>query len=187
MLPRRTRRSTSRTAKKPANSLVNPWVSRMNSSANQSSPLSPRAKSRSRAANFCSHRQVLPGRPGKSVPDRPPPERNMPSTGPVTQGAKLGIGLREYGCEFAISRIEGPSAPEPHSDRRRDRVQLASHFLGVDFRLEADHQFAAEIEHRPLDHRGLRQHQGECLTLAETFLVAIRQFAKSGARAIEQR
>ena len=40
MLPRRTRRSTSRTAKNPANSLLNPWVSRMNSSANQISPIS---------------------------------------------------------------------------------------------------------------------------------------------------
>src|SRR5258705_13189669 len=42
MLPRRTRRSTSRTAKKPANSLVNPWVSGMNSSANQISPVGHR-------------------------------------------------------------------------------------------------------------------------------------------------
>ena len=40
MLPRRTLRATSRTAKKPANSLVNPWVSRMNSSAKQISPIS---------------------------------------------------------------------------------------------------------------------------------------------------
>src|SRR5580698_5368665 len=39
MLPRRTLRATSRTAKKPANSLVNPWVSRMNSSVNQISPV----------------------------------------------------------------------------------------------------------------------------------------------------
>src|ERR1700760_4057865 len=38
MLPRRIFRSTSRTAKKPANSLVNPWVSRMNSSAKQIPP-----------------------------------------------------------------------------------------------------------------------------------------------------
>ena len=42
MLPRRTLRATSRTAKKPANSLVNPWVSRMNSSAKQISPISRR-------------------------------------------------------------------------------------------------------------------------------------------------
>ena len=38
MLPRRTRRSTSRTAEKPANSLLNPRVSRMYSSANHISP-----------------------------------------------------------------------------------------------------------------------------------------------------
>src|SRR5260370_17028428 len=38
MLPRRTFSATSRTAKNPANSFVNPWVSRINSSAKQISP-----------------------------------------------------------------------------------------------------------------------------------------------------
>src|SRR5437763_16898108 len=38
ILPRRTLSATSRTAKKPANSLVKPSVSRMNSSAKQISP-----------------------------------------------------------------------------------------------------------------------------------------------------
>src|SRR6185312_1576701 len=38
MLPRRTLSATSRTAKNPANSLVNPWVSRMNSSAKKFPP-----------------------------------------------------------------------------------------------------------------------------------------------------
>src|ERR1700726_1041971 len=90
ILPRRTRRSTSRTAKNPANSFVNPWVSRMNSSANQISPISHRRDTPSRVANF-SNRQVLPD-VLEFVLDRPPPPgRNMPSTDRVTQGGKLGI------------------------------------------------------------------------------------------------
>ena len=68
----------------------------------------------------------------------------------------------------------------------RDRP-VARHFPGIDLRLEADQQFAAEIEHRPLDHRRLRQHQRERLALVEAFLVAVGQFAKRGAGAIEQR
>jgi hypothetical protein len=51
--------ATSRTAKKPANSLVNPWVSRMNSSAKQISPVSRRPRFRSRAANFSLFGQAL--------------------------------------------------------------------------------------------------------------------------------
>src|SRR5882724_4524346 len=61
------------------------------------------------------------------------------------------------------------------------------HFLGVDFRLEADQQFAAEIEHRPLDHRGLLQHQSDGLAFVQAFPVAVGQFAERGAGAIEQR
>src|SRR4051812_43114165 len=38
MVPRRILSETSRTAKNPANSFVNPWVSRMNSSAKQIPP-----------------------------------------------------------------------------------------------------------------------------------------------------
>src|SRR5437868_401480 len=53
MLPRRTFKATSRTAKKPANSLVNPWVSRMNSSAKQISPVS-------RLRDFARARPIFP-------------------------------------------------------------------------------------------------------------------------------
>src|SRR6266404_6240073 len=66
MLPRRIRRSTSRTAKKPANSLVNPWVSRMNSSANQISPVSHRREVISRLAIF-----FLTGRFSQNVLENP--------------------------------------------------------------------------------------------------------------------
>src|SRR5712691_6816740 len=61
------------------------------------------------------------------------------------------------------------------------------HYFGVDFRLEPDQQFAAEIEHGSLDDRGLRQHQGKRFALVQAFLVAIRQFAKRGAGAVKQR
>src|ERR1700744_2047090 len=78
MLPRRTFRSTSRTAKKPANSLVNPWVSRMNSSANQISPISRHRDVPSRVTDLFVNRQVPQGaakctleiRPGNPFPDR---------------------------------------------------------------------------------------------------------------------
>ena len=85
-----------------------------------------------------------------------------------------------------------PSARRPALLRRRHRAELAllgrlTDFLRVDFRLEADQQLAAEIEHRPLDHRRLRQHQRERLALVQAFLVGVGQFAKRGAGAIEQR
>src|SRR5712672_2889125 len=89
MLPRRTLRATSRTAKKPANSLVNPWVSRMNSSAKQTSPKSAAlAKSRRARPIFSLFGQALPD-VLETVPDLPPPGRNMPSTAAIRQGGKL--------------------------------------------------------------------------------------------------
>src|SRR5213595_3728019 len=60
MEPRRTFRETSRTAKNPANSLVNPWVSRMNSSAKQASPISHRREVRIARGRLSFHRLVLP-------------------------------------------------------------------------------------------------------------------------------
>src|SRR6195256_2367894 len=65
-------------------------------------------------------------------------------------------------------------------------ARLPLDFPRVDFRLEPDQQFAAEIEHRPLDHRGLRGHQRERLAFVEALLVAVGQFAEGGAGAIEQ-
>src|ERR1700730_1157831 len=54
------------------------------------------------------------------------------------------------------------------------------------FGLEADQKLAADIEHRPLDHRGLGDHQRDRLLLAEAFLVLVRQLAEGRAGAIEQ-
>jgi hypothetical protein len=57
--------------------------------------------------------------------------------------------------------------------------------MGV--RREANQQFAAtEIEHRPLDHRRLRQHQRNCFSSVESVLILVRQFAECRAGAIEQ-
>jgi hypothetical protein len=108
MLPRRTRRSTSRTAKNPANSLVNPWVSRMNSSANQISPISHRREALSRLAEFLPTRQVFPDTSGSPVPGRPPPAGNMPSTAWVTQGGMLGIGQSDRDADSPIVEWHRP-------------------------------------------------------------------------------
>src|SRR4051794_16156392 len=93
MLPRRTLRATSRTAKKPANSLVNPWVSRMKSSAKRTSPKSAALREvPSRAADLFLYGQALPD-VLETVPNPPPPGRNMPSTAAIRQGGKLNTGI----------------------------------------------------------------------------------------------
>ena len=47
-------------------------------------------------------------------------------------------------------------------------------------------QTVAGFQHRSLDHRGLRQHQGQCLLFVQAILVGIRQFAEGRARAVQQ-
>src|SRR5262245_25060046 len=46
---------------------------------------------------------------------------------------------------------------------------------------------AAEVEHRPLDHRGLLQHQRDGLFLVDAGLGLVGEFLEGGAGAIEQR
>lgn len=58
--------------------------------------------------------------------------------------------------------------------------------LGVVLGLEADDQSAADIEHWPLDHRWLRQHQRESFFFGEILTIFVRQFAERRAGAIEQ-
>src|SRR5262249_16218387 len=48
-------------------------------------------------------------------------------------------------------------------------------------------QLAADFQHRPLDHRWLRQHQRQRLFLVEAFLVGVGQLLERRAGAIEQR
>src|SRR5205085_778852 len=60
-------------------------------------------------------------------------------------------------------------------------------FLLVNFRLESHHELAAELQHRPLDHRRLRQHQGQRLLLGDALLVGVRQLLEGGAGTVEQR
>src|SRR5262249_6399342 len=53
-------------------------------------------------------------------------------------------------------------------------------------RLEADDELAADVEHRPLDHRRLRHHQGDRLLLGQVALVLVGQRAKGRSGAIEE-
>src|SRR5262245_36006792 len=54
--------------------------------------------------------------------------------------------------------------------------------------LEPDQQAAAaEVEHRPLDHRRLRQHQRNRLLLVDRLFVLVGQLAEGRAGAVEQR
>src|SRR5208282_3860662 len=73
------------------------------------------------------------------------------------------------------------SSSGPASAPRSDR-------LAVEFRLESDHELAAaEVEHRPLDHRRLRQHQRHGLFGVEMVFVFLRKFTEAHAGAVEQR
>src|SRR6185312_5233577 len=57
---------------------------------------------------------------------------------------------------------------------------------GVGLGPEADQQAAVALQHRPLDHRRLRQHQVDRLGLIQARLVGVRQLAEGCARAVEQ-
>jgi hypothetical protein len=69
----------------------------------------------------------------------------------------------------------------------RDEYCFAAECLGVLLGLESHQQLAADIEHRALDHRRLREHQRDRLLLREPFLVLVRKLAERGAGAVEQR
>jgi hypothetical protein len=58
----------------------------------------------------------------------------------------------------------------------------------IALRIKPNQQLAAaKVEHRPFDHRRLREHQGHSLPGVEAGLVLVRQFAEGRARAVEQR
>src|SRR5207253_1536229 len=128
MEPRRTFRETSRTAKNPANSLVNPWVSRMNSSAKQTSPISHRREVHSRVADYSFHRLVLPDvlerlRTGRLR------GRNMPSSEPVRQGGKTA--RFPPPDAFAISRIPAAGPQRLRRDVSPGSGRRKAFFKGV--------------------------------------------------------
>src|SRR5580704_14962017 len=56
---------------------------------------------------------------------------------------------------------------------------------GVTLGFEADLQLAAGFEDRPLDHRRLVGHQGNCLVLRQRLLVRIRELAERGPGPID--
>src|SRR3954471_749388 len=105
MLPRRTLRLTSLTAKNPANSLVNPWVSRMNSSANLNSPIGEACE-----VPFA-HRRIAESRFHDAlgnVPNRPPLRAGIcRQRGALckAQSSTLRQGGAAHGCD--VSRIAG--------------------------------------------------------------------------------
>src|SRR5262245_24432118 len=62
------------------------------------------------------------------------------------------------------------------------RASWLTEGLPVRLRCEAHQELAAAIEHRPLDHRGLRQHQRERLLLVEPVLVLVGELAEGRSR-----
>src|SRR5947209_3890631 len=59
--------------------------------------------------------------------------------------------------------------------------------VGIKLGLEADHELATpKLQHRPLDDRGLRQHQRDRLLLGQAFLLLVGQLAESRAGFVEQ-
>ena len=51
--------------------------------------------------------------------------------------------------------------------------------------LEANQGFVTEIKHRALDHRGLREHQFNGFRLVEIGFAFVFEFAKGGARTVQ--
>src|SRR5512139_1603100 len=86
------------------------------------------------------------------------------------------------------SRTMGRSSFEMGAVRPpQDEADYALDCL-VLLRLEADYHLAAwQLQHRTLDHRGLRQHQRDRLLFGDAFLVLVGQFLEGGAAAVEQR
>src|SRR5690348_3160180 len=76
-------------------------------------------------------------------------------------------------------RDVGASAKRPNSTGRKS--------LRVGIRLEADQEPAADVEHRPLDHRRLCDHQRNGLGLAQAGLVGVGQRPESRAGPVEER
>ncbi|CAI8743751.1 hypothetical protein EMIT051CA3_10441 [Pseudomonas chlororaphis] len=58
-------------------------------------------------------------------------------------------------------------------------------FCRVDIGLEANQGSVTEIEHRALDHRGLREHQFDRFRLVEIGFAFVVEFAKGRARTVQ--
>src|SRR5208282_2406771 len=96
-------------------------------------------------------------------------------------GAEWSFGGRKMTSDLSLINWQCGSSSGPASAPRSDR-------LAVEFRLESDHELAAaEVEHRPLDHRRLRQHQRHGLLGVEMVFVFLRKFTEAHAGAVEQR
>src|SRR5262249_61675313 len=62
-----------------------------------------------------------------------------------------------------------------------DALAALTERLLVSLRTEADDQLAAHVEHRPLDHRRLIEHQRDRLLLGDPILVHVRELADARA------
>src|SRR5690606_32085383 len=121
-----------------------------------------------------------------------------------TEGlAKIVEGLKRQqarlGPDFRLSDLLAEKAAAGQGPRRPRRVgrtrprtgavvprSAAAQRLGVELRPESHDPPLAEIEHRPLDHRRLRQHQRDRLLLVQPRLVGLGQLAEGGAGAVQQ-
>src|SRR5450830_1272424 len=66
-------------------------------------------------------------------------------------------------------------------------ASAALHIPRISFRLESHEHASSKIEHRSLDHRRLRQHQGDGLALVQVCLVHLRKFTERRSCTVEQR
>src|ERR1700761_579908 len=92
---------------------------------------------------------------------------------------EMGFWWPENGLVNRDGRVRGACPRSLWPGRERRRVKL---------RLEANQNLAAaELEHRPLDHRRLSPHQRHRLVGIEAILVPVGQLAERRAGPIEQR
>ena len=102
------------------------------------------------------------------------------------------IGMPTAGHHGFLDALRG-SPPSACCGRRparcwRCRCSDLSESLLVSLRREADQQLAAaQLDHRALDHRRLRQHQRDGFLLGDAVLVLVGQFLEGRAGAVEQR
>ena len=86
----------------------------------------------------------------------------------------------------SVIRLSGPGRSTSISSCSRRRASGGGERLGVGVGLEADQQLAVDVEHRPLDHRRLRRHQGQRPVPIDINAVGLRQLAERRAGTVEQ-
>src|SRR5262249_19678886 len=113
----------------------------------------------------------------------------------VVMQAPTGQRLASYGYSVPASPRTPPAGteihrcvpPATHGTHSSRTSAPRGEFLLVLLRPEAHVELAADVEHRPPDHRRLRDHQRDRLLLGEPGLVLLRQRAERAAGAIDER